>query len=551
MRVNPGFIKRYFWVAAVIMLIVAAVLRFWQLGTIPLGFHADEAAYGYNAYSILKTGRDEFGVRLPLVLKSFGDYKAAVDAYLAVPFIYLWGLKEWTVRAPSAVFGILFVILTYLLVLRLSGRRGLALISMGLASISPVGILLSRVQSDPLICATFFFFALYVWLVWLKKRNGASLVLLGVLVLLSFFTYTITRLFSLPFLAVTALMYWKYYDRTARMVFGLICAGILITVTGLYLSPAGVWFSEVSVFSSKNVQIPLEEEISDDGSSGVPLLATRIIHNKVISYGRYLIKNYTDYLSFEFLFTQAREPLREQVPHQGVLMLADLPFLLVGIYMSFRKRLRYGIFSVLWVLSVPLVLSVASAETPNIHRFILAMIPLYLLIGLGISSVYQTIRTRLRPLFVGLILLLFTANLAYDMHQLFIHQPIHASMYRNDEYKRLVLAVKKYYPSYDVIVSPQILEHILFYFPIDPATYQKIGSPRDVVYGRFDKFFFVSGPCPSRLTDTAVKSVSAGRVLYIDKAECNTGQGDILIGTIRLENSLPVYYLVEKSGTVR
>jgi len=38
---------------------------------VPPGFNADEAAFGYNAYSLLKTGRDEYGTLLPLSIKSF------------------------------------------------------------------------------------------------------------------------------------------------------------------------------------------------------------------------------------------------------------------------------------------------------------------------------------------------------------------------------------------------------------------------------------------------------------------------------------------------
>lgn len=44
-----------------ICLILAAVLRFWNLGSIPPHLRNDEASFGYNAYSILTTGKDEHG----------------------------------------------------------------------------------------------------------------------------------------------------------------------------------------------------------------------------------------------------------------------------------------------------------------------------------------------------------------------------------------------------------------------------------------------------------------------------------------------------------
>ncbi len=48
------------------ILILAFILRFYKLGTIPKGLDWDENSNAYNAYSILKTGRDEYGKFFPL-----------------------------------------------------------------------------------------------------------------------------------------------------------------------------------------------------------------------------------------------------------------------------------------------------------------------------------------------------------------------------------------------------------------------------------------------------------------------------------------------------
>lgn len=189
--------RTWYWV--VLILIIASALRLWQLGAIPRGFHVDEASYGYNAYSILKTRRDEYGAFLPLILRSFNDYKGAVYAYLTIPFIAVAGLTEWAVRAPSAVFGVLFVLLTYGIVFQMSRKRDLAIIASGLAAVSPLGILLSRVQSDPLVSFVLFYFALYAWLLWFEKRHIWTLGLFGLSLLMSFYTYAVTRLIALPF----------------------------------------------------------------------------------------------------------------------------------------------------------------------------------------------------------------------------------------------------------------------------------------------------------------------------------------------------------------
>ena len=87
----------------ILTLILAATLRLWQLSQNPVHLTPDEAALGYNAYSILKTGRDEWGQLLPVVFKSFGDHKPGLYIYTAIPFVALLGLTELAVRLPSAI----------------------------------------------------------------------------------------------------------------------------------------------------------------------------------------------------------------------------------------------------------------------------------------------------------------------------------------------------------------------------------------------------------------------------------------------------------------
>src|SRR4030042_6585632 len=97
-------------------LILGGIFRMANLSTIPSGFHGDEAAAGYNAYSILVTKTDEYGEHFPLILKSFEDYKPALYSYIDIPFIAILGLTETATRLPSALFGTLTIPLLYYLV---------------------------------------------------------------------------------------------------------------------------------------------------------------------------------------------------------------------------------------------------------------------------------------------------------------------------------------------------------------------------------------------------------------------------------------------------
>ena len=97
------------------IVILAALLRLVALDRYPAGLNADEAALGYNAYSLLLTGRDEHGHVWPVNLESFGDFKPGFYAYLLIPFIKFLGLTELAVRLPSALIGVLAVVFIYLL----------------------------------------------------------------------------------------------------------------------------------------------------------------------------------------------------------------------------------------------------------------------------------------------------------------------------------------------------------------------------------------------------------------------------------------------------
>src|SRR3990167_9268964 len=96
--------------------ILGAFLRLYRLGDIPNGLYQDETAIGYNAYSLLQTGKDEYGRFMPVYFQSFGDWKLPVYVYATVPSIALFGLTGFAVRFPSAVFGILTIPAMYFFV---------------------------------------------------------------------------------------------------------------------------------------------------------------------------------------------------------------------------------------------------------------------------------------------------------------------------------------------------------------------------------------------------------------------------------------------------
>src|SRR6266480_6259624 len=100
----------------VIIILLAGLLRFYQLGVNPPSLTWDEVAWGYNAYSLGLDGKDEFGRFFPYdYLESFGDFKPPVYAYLDILPVKIFGLNEFATRFPSALFGTFTVVATFFL----------------------------------------------------------------------------------------------------------------------------------------------------------------------------------------------------------------------------------------------------------------------------------------------------------------------------------------------------------------------------------------------------------------------------------------------------
>ena len=136
-----------------VILGLAFLFRFVAVANFPVGFNADEASFGYDAYSILHTGRDQWGTFLPIVLKSFGDFKSPVYVYLTVPSVAIFGLSVFATRLPSVIVGTLAVLAVYLLVLEMAkftkwsdkqDVEWLGIIAAFLLAVNPWSIMISR-----------------------------------------------------------------------------------------------------------------------------------------------------------------------------------------------------------------------------------------------------------------------------------------------------------------------------------------------------------------------------------------------------------------------
>lgn len=100
-----AFAVRLSQLVVVLSLTAGIILRTIALDAVPPGLHHDEACNGYDAYSILLTGRDHHGNFLPIAIEAFGDYRPPIFDYSLVPLIGAFGLKPAIVRLGAALWG--------------------------------------------------------------------------------------------------------------------------------------------------------------------------------------------------------------------------------------------------------------------------------------------------------------------------------------------------------------------------------------------------------------------------------------------------------------
>ena len=91
------------------ILLIAIFFRFYNLSNVPPSASLDEVSMGYNAYSILHTGRDEYGNNLPILLRAYDDWRPALYVYLVIPFVKALGLDIFSVRLPSAILSLCII----------------------------------------------------------------------------------------------------------------------------------------------------------------------------------------------------------------------------------------------------------------------------------------------------------------------------------------------------------------------------------------------------------------------------------------------------------
>lgn len=479
----------------IIALLLGAFLRLYQIGSIPNALTWDEAALGYNAFSIIKTGKDEFGKVLPIVFKSFGDYKPGLYVYLAIPSVAILGLTEFAVRLPGCLFGILAIFGVYLLVKELfrETKNNHLLGSFAALSLAlmPLHIHFSRGAWETNVYATILLFSIYFLLRFIRSGKGLTWAI--ILALLTLITYQAAKVMTPLAIIFIIIVYWKdfftnlgkYLKKPLNIIVVVASAVVILSIfISASFGDAGNRLKRLSIFSYE------------------PTITTSVFHNKPQLMARLIASRYLTHLSPKLLFYEGVTLYeRGHFPGLGVLQPLDFVALFLGfVFLAKFAPKRITVFVIGLLLLSPIPGSLTLSEYSTVRAFFIT-IPLAIITGAGLFLTY----TKIKPLFF-LITLFTLVTSIYMVDLLFVHANYTYAKEFQFGYKEAVQFINKN-PNSKVVMTDvygQPYIYYLFYTRFDPATYQKQDN-------------FISG------------GLDVGRVTKVGSVEFRQfGEGDLL-----------------------
>lgn len=499
-------------ISRLLLLIIffAALLRF-IFPFVPPSLNWDEVSHGYNAFSVLKTGADEWGVKFPTIFRTYGDYKLPVYVYLTVISEFFLGVSTLAIRLPSILAGIGTVFFSYLLSTHLFNKK-VGLLTALFVAIEPWSLFPSRAALEANLALFFIVSGAFFFLKGLK--NPLYLVLCISFFGLSVWTYNSARIFA-PLFLVSIFFTWRVelikLLKSSRLTFALCTLTFALFFLPMFYQlarPTGqARYGWVAILDEGAInKINEGQNASSYG---------RLLHNKATYFTSVFAKNYISHFNPRYLFVTGGSHHQFSVPEFGVLYPVNSLFILVGLFYLIKFRDKRSYILLCWLFLAP-VASSLTREAPHVLRSIVMLPVPMILSAVGLEKIWELFHRRvkyhIRPaklIAAGtyiLLLILFFEK--YVFYYFFVY-PYKYSQAWQFGYERVVEYSNIHYKEYDqIIVSKKYgepHEFFLFYGAKQDAPWSwqpdKFRSDPNLIryaqsdwfwVDRFDKFFFVN-----------------------------------------------------------
>ena len=467
------------------LLILVFALHFFRLSDIPPGLSNDEAANGYEAYSLYRTGADQWGNRFPLVLHGFGDDRLPMYSYLSIPFVAVFGLNAMAVRLLSVVSGIGLVFAMYFLGAVLVSERA-GILAAVLLSVTPWFFGMTRIAMETPLALLF---TLFFVLAFYRSSSQPVYYIWSILVaLLSMFTYHGSRLF-IPLIGILLLVdrireagirhfFAPFRRRKALGILTLAAAvmGAVLLGYSVFVDGGITRLQQVGITNDPTI-LDRQNMIRSACVSALPSTFCRIIGNEYVGYAVRFFMNFMHLFSLDFLSLNP-DQAKGLLPLVGffpliVILLAGYGALYIFSTQGYRqlKVLVLG-----WLLFAPISDSLTGAG--QYSRAFVMIPPIILLSAAGFSGISQNYR-KLSYAVWGMI----AVQTMMFLSLYFTYFPVYQAQFTHDEYRLATDYVKSLSPDTysNVYISRRFFDSkqymfYLYYFQIDPRWYQQSGS---------------------------------------------------------------------------
>ncbi len=538
-----------------LILVLAVVLRTISLDKVPPALFGDEVDVGYQAYSILKTGKDLSGNQMPILVQSLAEYRAPLFIYSAVPFVGIFGLNEWGVRLTAAFWGIVGIFGLYLLTKKIFNEK-IALISALFLTISPWHIQYSRAGFEATMLLAFVIFGGYFFILGIKKRWGfpVSAILFG----LTPYIYSTAVLF-MPLLVLLLLFIYRKALNKTNLIMSVI---VLLVILSPYLfktfqGKTGERFSFISIFT----QLAFDDKYRVLKRSGLDLIgAERIFYNKPVVWLQLFSLNYLRAFSTEFLFTSGDPNIRQSVHEMGQMYYFEIVLLLIGLYFLIKRdnKERFLVFG--WLLLAPMPAALTYDGGFHATRNFMMLPALAWITSLGVIELHQRVRQKKMLVFSIAIAVVALFNVTFYLHRYFVNYPRESWVAWNYGFKEPIQYIAKNQRNYQRIFINNTYEpsliRFLFWDKYDPAKIQNIENKESVINNivpGFDGFSLENKYFFGKLNSPTEQFLTA-KDLYIASARDDITNPGILndprlklLETINSPTGQPIFYII--SGT--
>ena len=468
-----------------VVLLLGVLLRFYKLGEVPFGFFKDEAALGYNAFSIFKTGRDEFGVHLPVVFRSFEVFFLPLYVYLSSVVVGLLGLSEFSTRFLTALSGVAGFISVYLITKEFWNRK-IALFTVLILAISPWHIFYSRGSFEGNLALTLFSFGVFFWLKFTKTERLKHVFFSGLFFILSMYSYQAERV-VVPLFGL--MMFIFSFKKLMKIKIRLIP---IIFVFLFLLTPLlSITFRAGGYHRVTGVSIFAKSEKPPGYIEGLKIGFFQ--NNRVYLRTRQVASLYLSYFSPKNLFVNGDFDKQRSVVNFSIFYFWLLPFLFIGLT-DFVKKITHEKKVILtWVLLAPLPAAL-TGDPFHTYRSLLLYFPLTLIIGIGLGKVFVFLNSIQKKWFISIVSVLLFSFLACFLYSYFYLTQADRARSWDYGYKEIMSTIKTFPKESRIIFDDPWTEpyiHYLFFLQIDPAIYQKEvekeGYPKDFYYSDISK----------------------------------------------------------------